>query len=353
MIVKTRLIVLNFYFFLCVLTYTSLSFENDVVKAILFISKTLTIVLYVIIASKIIKRKLFLLSMVSIFLLVFFDQYLIGLIFLINVVIFAYKDLLDCNNLKWFNRTFTFSILFVFFLYYLGLLKNVSFYNEAGFSLETRYSFGFFNPNPASFLIFSALIVSFYIKDRLFIVINSLVYFITLPYLGSRTYLYLLVFFLPILFLSRYSFSRNISNIILSMLLISVPFIFYFYIGTGDWIIGDLNFDALLSSRLSLAQAVYIENDGLSLLPDFSSSTLDPAYFNFIFKLGIVSYYLIVVFIIKSMFKFSNGGDYSLCLIFLLGCFAENLFTGYVLLPLIAICKFIEFSGQKSENPPA
>ncbi|WP_174871132.1 hypothetical protein [Pectobacterium polaris] len=346
MIIKTRVVVLNFYFFLCVLTYTSLSFESDVVKAVLFISKTLTIILYVILANNIIKRNFFLLSMTSMFLLISLDQYLIGLIFLINVVIFAYKDFLDFNNLKWFNRTFTLSILFVFLLYYLGVLKNVSFYNEAGFSLEVRHSFGFFNPNPASFLIFSTLIVSLYIRDKVFFIINSILYFITLPYLGSRTYLYLLVLFFPIWFLSRYPISRKISNIFLSIILILLPFAFYFYIGSGDWTVGDLNLDALLSSRLYLAQAVYIENNGLSFFPDFSSSTLDPAYFNFIFKLGLISYYLIVAFIIRSMFKFSNGGDYSLCLVFLLGCFAENLFTGYVLLPLIAICKFIESSGK-------
>jgi len=229
----------------------------------------------------------------------------------------------------------------------MGFFRNIIFYDSLGHGLAVRESLGFSNPNPASLLIFSVLVISVYVKDWILLFFSSILFILTLPYLGSRTYLYSILLFCIIYFLSRYKFFRSIFNFGLLLGLVSYPILIQFNIALGYWFVFGVDINSLLSGRLHRISLLYYENGGISLLPSLYTEIVDSGLANILFKFGLLFYLFISYVIFKVIKRTENISFYSLCLVGVFILLSDNFITRYILLPLVMFTYIILKRNEK------
>src|SRR5690606_29745521 len=307
-----RIFFLMLYIFFSVFTYTSIAVTNEDFSLGLNLIKSVLLLMLIITGfSTINSYKIYFLVFILLLCIATLDSYVISLVFL-SLIIISTKDLLSKNDvLKYLNRISLIGFILVLFGYSVGYLENIIFYDSLGYGLSIRESLGFFNPNPASLLLFSSVIVSLYIKDYLAFIISLLLFIFLIPFFGSRTYLYSFVIFGLVYIFSKSSLLKKLINILVLLFLIVFPIILYFLISVGNWNFMGIDLNSVTSDRLNRIRIMFFENGGINLFPSLNIDVVDSGLTNILLKLGLIFYLFFVYFNYRNLIKIENSVLYS------------------------------------------
>jgi len=341
--------VIVLYVFLGGLTYSQFFSDDELASSILFFLKIFLI--FILIFLKLSKLKIYkaelVIFIISIALFLSFDAYLMTLSFMMIVgLLFSEILTLRVSYLKWLNYSLIASILMVFLLSYLGVSKNLVFYDSNGFALEKRESLGFINPNPASILIAQAIFFSLYFKDKFLLLISIFLYAYTFSDLGSRTALggFLLFLILYVFsrfpFLNKYYYFRTVGLLTIFSLII-FPIVLIQFIARGNWFFGGVDFNILLTTRLEKIMDLYASY-GVNIYPSFlGSNVVDSGISNLLIGGGWVIYFLYIIYSYLYL-KLEKNTFLILFFITFIGMnFVENIITGNMLLSIFLFGRFV------------
>lgn len=331
-----RVLILIFYIFISIFTFSSLAIESEGFSLGLNLVKgSLLFLLILLSIGKIFNGKVLLYLLFLVLSLLSLDGYVVSLVFLLVLLIFTNDLYGDLKVVKYANRASFLAILCILFGAQVGVFKNVFFYDSLGYGLAIRESLGFYNPNPASLVIFSCIVIALFIKDYTLAIFSSILFLVLLPYLGSRTYLYSIIIFFIIYFFSGISFLRKGIICVFLLFLIIIPIIINYFIASGNWFVFGLDLNSLFSDRLNRIRVLFFENGGLFFFPSLHSNTVDSGLANIVLKLGLFCYYLFIFFVGKYVWKIDNKFFFSLFLTAFFILITENIITGYVLMPIV------------------
>src|SRR5690606_27099139 len=107
------------------------------------------------------------------------------------------------------------------------------------------------------------------------------------PYFGSRTYIFGVILFIIVLFLSRYNKIKKLINFLIILGLLVFPLFIYLFISKGIWIFWGIDWNGVTSDRLNRIFKMYYEMNGLSLFPNLGEEIVDSGLTNILLKLGL------------------------------------------------------------------
>lgn len=245
-------------------------------------------------------------------------------------------------------------ICLVFTLSFLGVLESTVFINTLGFAFEKRDGLGFYNPNPASLLLLSCVVVfSAFGKSGMFFLSLMLFWFFQI-WLGSRTYIVVsvlvcLVFFIRgrIVLLRFFCFS-------LVCVLAALPMLVVWVSNSAGFNLLGVDVNALLSDRLNVMRLVFENSGGLSSFPSDEFIAIDPGFINLLGYIGVLLYYFFLIGFLVALFKEKRGGVLIAMIAFVFSNFTENAISPYNLMSLLFfVFLFINIkdsSREKNEN---
>lgn len=230
---------------------------------------------------------------------------------------------------------FCFIVLFTI----LGDLENNIFTQPESHLFSSKSSLGFINPNVISMLICSFTITLLAYKKYVTFLLFFIVFSISSIYLGSRTYIFALIFAISIFSLKKTIKKFNFLAIIALSLPLLVAISLYF----------DINSEHTLSLDLFLNGRIYGFNQELgnkslfSFLFGFGDfEKIDSVYFNLILAFGIIGYSIIIIITYRllTISKMSTP-SYILSCSFLFICFFENIISVNSILSVFVIYQIL------------
>jgi len=216
---------------------------------------------------------------------------------------------------------------------FLGILESKVFVNTLGYAQEERNSLGFYNPNPASLLLISAVTIFFLYGRYWYFAISLVIFFIFSIWLFSRTYL-LVGFLFPILFiLRRWPFSIFFNAFSVVAILV-VPIISVILNEYRAFYVAGVDINAYLSNRLYVISESFSSSGGMSFFPNSKFLTVDPGLINLLGGGGLILYMVFAAILVSSIACRPGYQLSVLAFIYLLINFSENIFSPYNLLSL-------------------
>lgn len=232
-------------------------------------------------------------------------------------------------------------LFFGCFIYFtlVGDIDNQVFKQPSTHYFEFKYSLGFVNPNVISMLLCTFTIVLLVYKRYFSFLLFFFVFSISSIWLGSRTYILVLLFSLFTVFFKKQMMKLNFI-VILALMLPALISIFLFLNFQKDVI---LVLDSFLNGRI---YSFYEQIEALSIsnfiLGFGHVGKIDGAYFNLILSFGLIGYFIfvgIIIYLLK-MAKY-DVKLYCLLLNFLFICFFENILTVNSILTVLLIYQFL------------
>ncbi len=226
------------------------------------------------------------------------------------------------------------------FIYFtlVGDIDNQVFKQPSTHYFEFKYSLGFVNPNVISMLMCTFTIVLLVYKRYFIFLLFLFAFSISSIWLGSRTYILVLLFSLFTVLFKKQMMKLNFIVILALMLPVLIA-IFLFLNFQKDVI---LVLDSFLNGRI---YSFYEQIEALSI-SDFilgfgHVGKIDGAYFNLILSFGLIGYVIFVAIIIYILEIAKHDVKlYCLLLNFLFICFFENILTVNSILTVLLIYQF-------------
>ncbi len=226
-----------------------------------------------------------------------------------------------------------------------------------------RLKCGFPHPNTLSMFSFIGIILSIYLITIRYHIKSNFIFIFFFLYLiikaNSRTALYCIIIFIMLCILGNICKNKKLKPIIY-IIVISFSILI---IGIGTSIVDGLTFDRinqLLSNRLSYIMSainVLINNNailtGMGAFRNSETFTtnavmLDNGYFNYIYQYGIISFLVLICFLVNNFFKIKNDNNRNMemfvknaYIIFGIYSFFENILLNMASLFAILIYFFI------------
>ena len=226
-----------------------------------------------------------------------------------------------------------------------------------------RLKCGFPHPNTLSMFSFIGIILSIYLITIRYHIKSNFIFIFFFLYLiikaNSRTALYCIIIFIMLCILGNICKNKKLKPIIY-IIVISFSILI---IGIGTSIVDGLTFDRinqLLSNRLSyIISAINVLTSNNAILTGMgafrNSATfttnavmLDNGYFNYIYQYGIISFLVLICFLVNNFFKIKNDNNRNMemfvknaYIIFGIYSFFENILLNMASLFAILIYFFI------------
>ena len=226
-----------------------------------------------------------------------------------------------------------------------------------------RLKCGFPHPNTLSMFSFIGIILSIYLITIRYHIKSNFIFIFFFLYLiikaNSRTALYCIIIFIMLCILGNICKNKKLKPIIY-IIVISFSILI---IGIGTSIVDGLTFDRinqLLSNRLSyIISAINVLTSNNAILTGMgafrNSATfttnavmLDNGYFNYIYQYGIISFLVLICFLVNNFFKIKNDNNRNMemfvknaYIIFGIYSFFENILLNIASLFAILIYFFI------------
>ncbi len=250
------------------------------------------------------------------------------------------------------------TICVIFILAFFNIIERKVFVNTLGFAFEVRDAFGFYNPNPASLLLLSCVLVFLALGKQVLFFICILVFWLSQIWLGSRTYIAVSgLIFLLCLFCARaglLKFGATLLMVVVAMF----PALVVWVTNTDGFHVGEVDVNALLSDRLSVMRQSFEGIEGISYFPSLNFVTIDPGFINLLGYVGILLYCAFWMLIMVTIFKIRHGREVIVVIAFVLSNFTENAISPYNLMSLLFFVLMFKalqgrmraLSGVKSED---
>lgn len=255
------------------------------------------------------------------------------------LILFSYA-VADQNHIpiKAFFQKAAFSVFIticlVFLLAFLNIIERKVFVNTLGFAFEVRDALGFYNPNPASLLLLSCVLIFLALDKKLLFFLCLLVFWVSQIWLGSRTYIAVsVIVFLLYFFCGRTGLLKFATMFLLGAVAI-FPVLAAWVTNTDNFHVGDVDVNALLSDRLSVMKQSFDGIGGVNLLPSLNFVTIDPGFINLLGYVGVLIYSIFWVFIMITILKIRHGREVMVVIAFVLSNFTENAISPYNLMSL-------------------
>lgn len=228
-----------------------------------------------------------------------------------------------------------FTICCIFVLAFFDVIERKVFVNTLGFAFEERNALGFYNPNPASFLLLSCVLIFLALDKKMIFFLSMFVFWGGQIWLGSRTYIAVsvLVFFLYF-FRGRLMFLKLGTSFLIIMVAI-FQLLIAWVTSVNDFQVGGVDLNALLSDRLSVMKGAFEGIGGLNYFPNSDFTTIDPGFINLLGNVGVLIYCSVLAIIMVALFKIRDGLQVIIIIAFILSNFTENAISPYSLLSLL------------------
>lgn len=258
------------------------------------------------------------------------------------------------NNMLAINTVIGASLLSffsIFMLSYFDIIDTKILIDDGEFTLSNlRETFGFNNPNAASMYIAQILMIAIVYKKQLLSFLIFLIFLWITSLTGSRTALYAVVFFVLLINLSKYNIFLYFMKYGALIFVGIIPFVIFFFIANGVWVYSGIDFNHLLTYRLSVTQFLYSEVGGLSLLPSYSGDFVDSGYANILLNGGVLVYFLFFIFSYMYLKIEDNRYFFCLFIIFLLILISETFITGNLIFSILLISRYINLLSKRSKT---
>ena len=347
------LILFSIYIFVAGFSYTALVVDDEFASIISFYTRVFLLalmLLLIFLKGSLGKIELYFLIF-SAFCLITMNPFLIVVAFMILPGV-IFSDFI--NNKQAINTVIGASILSffsIFLLSYFGIIDSKVFIDDGEFTLSNlRQTFGFNNPNAASMYLAQILMVAIVYKNKLLsLIILSFFLWVTFA-TGSRTALYAVVFFIFLINLLKFVFFLPFVKYGVLVFIAIIPLIIFFFIANGIWVYSNVDFNHLLTYRLSVTQFLYNEVGGLSLLPVYSSDFVDSGYANILINGGIFFYFLFFIFSYSYLKIEKDRYFFCLFVTFLLILISETFITGNLIFSILLISRYIHLLSERAEK---
>lgn len=275
------------------------------------------------------------------------------------LIIFSYavSEQKDNDVVSFFLKAAHISLLgicVVFTLSFLGVLENTVFINTLGFAFEKRDGLGFYNPNPASLLLLSCVVVFFAFRKNTMFFLSLMLFWFFQIWLGSRTYIVVsIVVFLLFPIRDRVGLLRFFCFSLVCVLA-ALPMLVIWVSNSTSFNLLGVDVNALLSDRLNVMRQVFESSGGLSYLPSNEFVTIDPGFINLLGYVGVLLYYFFLIGFFVALCKEKRGGILIAMIAFVFSNFTENAISPYNLMSLLFfVFWFVNIkagSREKNEN---
>ncbi|MFJ1338377.1 hypothetical protein ACIKP7_09600 [Pseudomonas caricapapayae] len=250
------------------------------------------------------------------------------------------------------------TICLVFALAFFNVIERKVFVNTLGFAFEVRDGFGFYNPNPASLLLLSCVLVFLALDKRFMFFLGMLVFASCQIWLGSRTYIAVSVMVFLLYFIRRQLIFLKVGAIFLLVVVALFPLLVAWVTNTASFYVGEVDVNALLSDRLSVMRQSFDGVGGVNYFPTLDFVTIDPGFINLLGYLGVLFYCVFLAVVMITLFKIRHGREVIVVIAFVLSNFTENAISPYNLMSLLFFVlifkalrgKVMTLSEVKSEN---
>lgn len=224
--------------------------------------------------------------------------------------------------------------LSVFFLSFVGLIESKTFVNTLGHAQEERNSLGFFNPNPASLLLLSVVLI-FYLFERYFwFWVSFLAFCFFSVWLFSRTYVFIACL-LPLFYFIRLCRLSVALNIVSVFIVLMIPLFVINFSEYRPIYVAGVDINSYLSNRLYVVSESFSAGGGVSLFPSSNFVTVDPGLINFLGGGGVLMYLMFSAVLIFALARRPGKKLSLLAFVFLLVNLSENIFSPYNLLSIL------------------
>ncbi|MDD1976823.1 hypothetical protein [Pseudomonas tussilaginis] len=279
------------------------------------------------------------------------------------IILFSYA-VADQNyiSIKAFFQKAAFSVFFticlVFALAFFDIIERKVFVNTLGFAFEVRDGFGFYNPNPASLLLLSCVLVFLALDKKFMFFLCMFVFWLCQIWLGSRTYIAVSVMVFLLYFFCGRANLLKLGAMLLMAIVAMFPLLVAWVTNTEDFHVGEVDVNALLSDRLSVMRQSFDGVGGVNYFPSLDFITIDPGFINLLGYMGVLFYCVFLVVVMITLFKIRHGREVIVVIAFVLSNFTENAISPYNLLSLLFFVlifkalkgKVMTLSEVKSEN---
>lgn len=227
------------------------------------------------------------------------------------------------------------TICLVFILAFFSVIERKVFVNTLGFALEVRDALGFYNPNPASLLLLSCVLVFLALDKKSYFFISMLVFWLCQMWLGSRTYIAVSIMVCLLYLFCGWPRFLKLAAMCLMGLVAVFPILVAWVTSTDNFYVAGVDVNALLSDRLSVMKQSFDGVGGINYLPNSDFVTIDPGFINLLGYMGVLLYYALWVCIVFALFKIRHGREVIVVVAFVLSNFTENAISPYNLLSLL------------------
>ncbi len=351
------------FIFLCSYIYIAgFSFSGLITDDLFYYSLNIarvalvSILLFCSIASNGLPKKSIIFFLLAAILLLMFDSFFTAVSYLIIISLIFYTYLLNFSGLdkikilKWVNRFSILAFLTILFLYNIGVIPNTIYDSNGEYAADVRQSLGFSNPNQGSIYILQAVFISFFLKDKIMLIISLILFGLSSFYFVSKTSIILAILFFLLLILMKNNILKKIITISFFISLLLFPIFIVSFISKGMWTIGSINLDVLFTTRLSEIRRLYMEYGGVGLFPRPKDFFVDSALSNILIKGGWTLYILFLIWVFIFINRVKDYRLKTIFIIFICFCFSENIFNGNLLLPVFLFMCFYETFNKKIDN---
>uniref|UniRef100_UPI0022EC6DEC hypothetical protein n=1 Tax=Pseudomonas sp. VB3 TaxID=2994641 RepID=UPI0022EC6DEC len=209
------------------------------------------------------------------------------------------------------------------------------FINTLGFAFEVRDAFGFYNPNPASLLLLSCVLVFLALDRKFMFLFCMLLFWLCQIWLGSRTYIAVSAVVFLLYFIRGQVNLLKLGAIFLMVVVAIFPLLVFWVTNANDFHLGGVDVNALLSDRLSVMKQSFESVGGVNYFPSLAFVTIDPGFINLLGYMGMFIYYVVWIVVMITLFKIRHGQEVIVVIAFVLSNFTENAISPYNLLSLL------------------
>lgn len=289
------------------------------------------------------------LQKIDVIFLIFIFMFILTLNNFFIVVSFMLLPALIISNYIFSKRAIFFllissllSFLSILALSTLDIIENRMLIDEGEFVLSnTRHALGFNNPNATAMYVAQILLVSVLCRNILFSIGVAILFLWVTLQTGSRTPLYATIFFLTMLIVCKNIYIQNMVKYTALSVLIMIPFLVVKFVANGNWFLYGIDFNKILTYRLSIMQKLYHDVGGINIFPSYHTEFVDSGYANILLNGGALAYGLLLLFSFSYM-RLEND-RYYLCLFFtfLLILISETFITGNLLFSILVMARYI------------
>jgi hypothetical protein len=250
------------------------------------------------------------------------------------------------------------TICLIFALAFFGIIERKVFINTLGFAFEVRDGFGFYNPNPASLLLLSCVLIFLVLDKRFMFFIGMFTFGACQVWLGSRTYIAVSVIVFFLYFVRGRVIFLKMGAMFLLAVVAMFPLLVAWVTNTASFDVMGVDVNALLSDRLSVMGRSFEGIGGVNYFPTLDFVTIDPGFINLLGYVGVLLYCVFLAVVMVTLFKVRHGREVIVVIAFILSNFTENAISPYNLMSLLFFVlifkalrgKVMTLAGGKSEN---